>query len=576
MSDNIFTVTKLNYTVRHLLESGLGHIWLMGEISNFSQPVSGHWYLSLKDENAQVKCAMFKMKNQRVNFRPQNGMQILVRANVSLYEPRGDYQLILESMQLAGDGLLQQQFEQLKQKLAAEGLFATEHKKAIPHSPKRVGVITSASGAALQDILHILKRRDPNLEIVIYPTLVQGKEAVQDIVATLDLANQRNECDLLILGRGGGSLEDLWCFNEELVARAIFRSQLPIISAVGHEIDFTIADFVADLRAATPSAAAELVSRDQQERKQKLNALYQRSQLAFDRLWADKIAYFEQLKWRLNVQHPARQLQQQFQQLTAIEQRITRAVQQQFERKQQKLHQLAIRVQNQHPQRQLERQKAQLSQWQARVNQQFEWLWQRKKQQWQTLQQRLVRNPLPHQVATYRQQYERANQRLNYAIEKKFLTEQQKLNQLAIRAKNLHPKRQLERQHVLLNQCQIRLNQQFEWLWQRKRQQWHILHQRLVRNPLPHQISTYHQQYEQIGQRLTYAMEKKFLNDQQKFRQLCAKIEGINPLKILARGYSVTSHNGQIIHHVKQVAVGDQIRTQLSTGEIISQVLEIK
>ena len=203
-TSNIFTVTQLNYSVRHLLEIELGQVWLTGEISNFSQPVSGHWYLSLKDENAQVRCAMFKMKNLRVNFRPQNGMQVLVRASVSLYEPRGDYQLIIESMQMAGDGLLQQQFEELKMKLAAQGFFAQEHKKPIPKFVKQVGIITSPSGAALQDILHILNRRDPSLQIAIYPTLVQGKEATQDIIDTIKLANQRKECDVLIVWRGGG------------------------------------------------------------------------------------------------------------------------------------------------------------------------------------------------------------------------------------------------------------------------------------------------------------------------------------------------------------------------------------
>ena len=265
MSDNIYSVSQLNQSVRLMLENQLGQVWLTGEISNFTQPVSGHWYLSLKDENAQVRCAMFRMKNLRVGFRPSNGMQVLVRASVSLYEPRGDYQLIIESMHLAGEGLLMQQFEALKLKLAAEGLFAQNHKKNLPHFSQAVGIITSKTGAALQDILHILQRRDPSLKVIIYPTAVQGKDAAAEIAQMIEIANRRQEADVLIVGRGGGSLEDLWCFNEEIVARAMFHSVIPIISAVGHETDITIADFVADLRAPTPSAAAELVSRDQTE-----------------------------------------------------------------------------------------------------------------------------------------------------------------------------------------------------------------------------------------------------------------------------------------------------------------------
>ena len=221
------------------------------EISNLSQPASGHWYFTLKDDRARVRCAMFRNSNRRVTFRPQNGQQVLVRASITLYEPRGDYQLIAESMQPAGDGLLQQQFEQLKQRLSAEGLFDQQFKQPLPAPAKRVGVITSASGAALHDILQVLQRRDPSLPIVIYPTSVQGAEAPMQIVRAIETANRRDECDVLIVGRGGGSLEDLWSFNDERVARAIFASRIPIVSAVGHETDVTIADFVADLRAPT-------------------------------------------------------------------------------------------------------------------------------------------------------------------------------------------------------------------------------------------------------------------------------------------------------------------------------------
>ncbi len=311
MNNHIYSVTQLNQSVRQMLEGQLGLVWLTGEISNFSQPVSGHWYLTLKDENAQVRCAMFRMKNLRVAFKPQNGMQVLVRAAVSLYEPRGDYQLIIESMHPAGEGLLQQQFEALKMKLAAEGLFAQNLKKNLPHFCKTVGIITSSTGAALQDMLHVLRRRDPSLNIVIYPTAVQGKEATAEIVQMIEIANLRHEADVLIVGRGGGSLEDLWCFNEEAVARAIFNSALPIISAVGHETDVTIADFVADVRAPTPSAAAELISRDQNELLQRLNYKRQRLEMALDRLFNRKNQRLHHLLLRLQNQHPQTQLQVQ-------------------------------------------------------------------------------------------------------------------------------------------------------------------------------------------------------------------------------------------------------------------------
>lgn len=214
---------------------------------------------------------MFRNSNRRVTFRPQHGQQVLVRANITLYEPRGDYQIIVESMQPAGEGLLQQKYEQLKAKLQAEGLFDQQLKKPLPSPAHCVGVITSKTGAALHDILHVLKRRDPSLPVIIYPTAVQGDDAPGQIVRAIELANQRNECDVLIVGRGGGSLEDLWSFNDERVARAIFASRIPVVSAVGHETDVTIADFVADLRAPTPSAAAEVVSRNQQELLRRCN-----------------------------------------------------------------------------------------------------------------------------------------------------------------------------------------------------------------------------------------------------------------------------------------------------------------
>ena len=368
MVDNIYSVSQLNQSVRLMLENQLGAVWLTGEISNFSQPVSGHWYLSLKDENAQVRCAMFRMKNLRVSFRPTNGMQVLVRANVSLYEPRGDYQLIIESMHLAGEGLLMQQFEALKLKLAAEGLFAQHLKKNLPHFSKAVGIITSKTGAALQDILHILQRRDPSLKIIIYPTAVQGKDAATDIAQMIELANQRQEVDVLIVGRGGGSLEDLWCFNEEMVARAIFHSHLPVISAVGHETDVTIADFVADVRAPTPSAAAELVSRNQTELLQQLQYRRQRLEIALDRLFAEKQQKLKHLSLRLHNQHPQAQLRIQQQLITQLSHRLQQSLRHRWQKKAENLTALSIRLyKNPFPLR-LQQYEQQLAQLKVRLN----------------------------------------------------------------------------------------------------------------------------------------------------------------------------------------------------------------
>ncbi|MEX6002017.1 MULTISPECIES: exodeoxyribonuclease VII large subunit [Providencia] len=325
-NSEIYSVSKLNQAVRELLDRQMGRIWLTAEISNFSQPSSGHWYLTLKDDKAQVRAAMFRGQNARVTFRPQNGQQVLVRATVTLYEPRGDYQIIIDSMQPAGEGLLQQRFELLKQALGAEGLFDAIHKQPLPSPAKRIGVITSATGAALHDILHILRRRDPSLPVVIYPTAVQGEQAPAQIARAIALANIRHECDVLIVGRGGGSLEDLWAFNEEIVARAIFASRLPIVSAVGHETDVTIADFVADVRAPTPSAAAELVSRNQLELIRQLQSAQQHLEMAMDYYLAGQQQRFSRLQHRLQQQHPQLRLARQQHQLSLLNQKINQAM----------------------------------------------------------------------------------------------------------------------------------------------------------------------------------------------------------------------------------------------------------
>lgn len=352
-NDNIYTVSRLNAEVRLLLENEMGIVWLVGEISNLMVPVSGHWYFTLKDSQAQVKCAMFKGNNRRVTFKPANGNQVLVRARLSLYEPRGDYQIIVESMQPEGDGRLQQQFEQLKMQLAAEGLFAASQKKPLPEQPKSVGIITSKTGAALHDILHVLKRRDPSLPVVIYPTQVQGKDAAIQIAQAIGRANSRNECDVLIVGRGGGSLEDLWCFNEEIVARTIAASTIPIVSAVGHEVDVTIADFVADVRAPTPSAAAELVSRDTSVRAQQFLQRADRLAHVFSRLLGRQQERLTRLQHRLALHHPKARLQQQTQQLDELDRRLYRAMQQKLQTEAQRLDRLAVKLDRYSPASQL-------------------------------------------------------------------------------------------------------------------------------------------------------------------------------------------------------------------------------
>jgi exodeoxyribonuclease VII large subunit len=271
--DTVWSVSSLNFEIRTLLEKGVGTIWIEGEISNFARPASGHWYFTLKDDRAQLRAAMFRNRNGRAGFTPQNGQQVLVRAQVTLYEARGDFQIIVEHLEEAGAGLLMRRYEELKKKLADEGLFDPAHKKPLPARAAHIGIITSASGAAIRDALSVIKRRSPITQVTVFPTQVQGEQAGAQIVKAIQSANRFGQCDVLLLVRGGGSLEDLWCFNDEAVACAIFASDTPIVSGIGHEIDFTIADFVADQRAPTPSVAAESVTMDQYELMSRLDLL---------------------------------------------------------------------------------------------------------------------------------------------------------------------------------------------------------------------------------------------------------------------------------------------------------------
>jgi exodeoxyribonuclease VII large subunit len=321
---DIYSVSRLNREVRVLLERGFGSLWLEGEISNFARPSSGHWYFSLKDAAAQVRCCMFRQRNMLAAFSAKDGQKVLVRARIGLYEPRGEYQLVIDHMEDAGVGALKRQFEQLSAKLNAEGLFAAERKRAVPLLPKRIGVITSPSGAAIRDILHVLARRFAAVPVLIYPVSVQGAAAAGEITAALRLAGARADCDVLILARGGGSLEDLWAFNDEALARAIVASPIPIISGVGHEVDFTIADFAADVRAPTPSAAAELAVPNGEEWLMSLRRLQVRLVRAVSR---QVEAQRERLRWligRAALVSPVARLSQQSQRLDDLEIRLTR------------------------------------------------------------------------------------------------------------------------------------------------------------------------------------------------------------------------------------------------------------
>jgi exodeoxyribonuclease VII large subunit len=313
--------------VRLLLESGVGVVWVQGEISNLSKPSSGHWYFSLKDRDAQLRCAMFRARNSHCRFTPREGQAVVAYGRVSLYEPRGDYQLLVEQLDDAGVGALQRAFDQLKARLAAEGLFAVERKRPLPLVPRRIGVITSPTGAAIRDVLHILARRFPAAAVLVYPVPVQGVAAAPAIVAALDLASVRAECDVLILTRGGGSLEDLWAFNDERVARAVHRCAVPVVSGIGHEIDFTIADFVADVRAPTPSGAAELVAPDARAWLQRLAQLGARFAAGMRRQLLHENTRFAALSRRLQQAHPGARLAQYSQRLDELEARLQFALQ---------------------------------------------------------------------------------------------------------------------------------------------------------------------------------------------------------------------------------------------------------
>jgi exodeoxyribonuclease VII large subunit len=345
--NRVFSVRELNFAAKQLIETGLPLLWVRGEISNFVCAASGHWYFSLKDEQAQVRCVMFRHKSQYLDWQPKSGAQVEVLALPSLYEARGEFQLTLEQMRPAGMGALYEAFERLKQKLEGEGLFADTRKRELPAFPAQVGLVTSPQAAALRDVLTTLSRRMPGLPVLLYPTPVQGAGSAQKIADAIALANHRKECDVLILCRGGGSIEDLWAFNEEVVARAIATSHIPIVCGVGHETDFTIADFVADQRAATPTAAAQAVAPERLELMQHLNHFEQRMTRATLRHLERAMQQLDYLQRRLV--HPAQRAQQQIQHLDQLQQRLQSALTQTMQNKNWRLQVLLQRLRSAKP-----------------------------------------------------------------------------------------------------------------------------------------------------------------------------------------------------------------------------------
>jgi len=346
---DIYSVSRLNQEVRDLLDSSFALLWIEGEISNLARPASGHMYFTLKDANAQVRCALFRNRARLLSCRPENGMQVMLRARVSLYEGRGDYQIIAEHMELAGDGALRLAYEELKNKLQKEGLFDPHKKQKLPLLAKQIGIITSPSGAAVHDALSVLQRRFAGIPVIIYPVAVQGADAAQQIADMIKRADQRDECDVLLLTRGGGSLEDLMAFNDERVARAIDACSRPLVSAIGHEVDFTIADFVADVRAPTPSAAAELLCPDSQDWLLATRQLQHRLTQAMLQ-HAESLA--QSLSWlsnRLTLQHPKSRLQQQMQHADGLENRLRLAIRHHLDLTVSRLKQTRSRLQTANP-----------------------------------------------------------------------------------------------------------------------------------------------------------------------------------------------------------------------------------
>ena len=337
---SVISVSELNKKAKSLLEKGIPKLWIEGEISNLAKPASGHMYFSLKDEMSQIRCAWFKQRQLQNTLNIVNGSKMLALGKIGLYEPRGEYQFIVEKMEIAGEGDLKRKYEDLKRKLSAEGIFSEENKSELPNLPKRIGVITSPSGAAVQDILTVLNRRFPIIPIIIFPVAVQGEQAAPQIQNALEKANFRADCDLLILARGGGSLEDLWAFNEEIVARAIFDSEIPIISAIGHETDVTISDFTADLRAPTPSGAAELAVPDQHDWIKSIDNISEKINTIVTQQINSKSQLSDWINKRLSQSSPMMTVKRQIEKSNNLQKMLSSSILQNLSRQEKNIHQL--------------------------------------------------------------------------------------------------------------------------------------------------------------------------------------------------------------------------------------------
>ena len=337
---SVISVSELNKKAKSLLEKGIPKLWIEGEISNLAKPASGHMYFSLKDEMSQIRCAWFKQRQLQNTLNIVNGSKMLALGKIGLYEPRGEYQFIVEKMEIAGEGDLKRKYEDLKRKLSAEGIFSEENKSELPNLPKRIGVITSPSGAAVQDILTVLNRRFPIIPIIIFPVAVQGEQAAPQIQNALEKANFRADCDLLILARGGGSLEDLWAFNEEIVARAIFDSEIPIISAIGHETDVTISDFTADLRAPTPSGAAELAVPDQHDWIKSIDNISEKINTIITQQINSKSQLSDWINKRLSQSSPMMTVKRQIEKSNNLQKMLSSSILQNLSRQEKNIHQL--------------------------------------------------------------------------------------------------------------------------------------------------------------------------------------------------------------------------------------------
>jgi exodeoxyribonuclease VII large subunit len=421
----VYPVSRIVREARMLLEGSFPLIWVEGEISNLAMPGSGHIYFTLKDEVAQVRCAMFRNRNRQLRFTPENGMQVLLRVRVTLYEGRGEFQLVVEHMEEAGSGALQRAYEALKQRLGQEGLFDEAHKKPLPAMPATIGIISSPDGAAVHDILSVLKRRFPAVDVILYPVAVQGETSARQLVEAVKLADSRKDCDLLIISRGGGSLEDLWSFNDEQLARAIYDCELPVISAVGHEVDFTIADFVADVRAPTPSAAAEMAVPDAKQLLATVNNLMQRLTARTQQWLSGEQRHLLHLQRRLP--RPDLQIRQQTQSLNQFKRMLDVAWLRQQQNRAQRVDYLAARLK--HPQAQIDSQHARLNNLLHRLQTAFR-AQQKQAEQWvSTLQSRLRRQMPLQQVAAQEQHVSGLKRQLDKLIQAQLTSAEAMLTQ---------------------------------------------------------------------------------------------------------------------------------------------------